>query len=96
MTLVQIILGIALLICLIIGAVFFAKASKGHEGKKAIMRFTLIESALFILTFALLLVSFKSAFSVWVYLITAALYTFFANIPIGLIAALLKVFFKNI
>lgn len=94
MNLVQLILGVALLVCLGMGIAVFVKALSEKQGQKAVLQFAVIEASLFLLILLILLFSFKSDASFVAYVFMALIYTLLANIPLGIIALIIRAFRK--
>ena len=93
MFLVQLILGLALFICLIIAVIVFINLLKNKEGKRVFLQLLGIESVVFIFILLLLQSFLKESFGL---IITMSfIYTLLANIPIAIIAKVIEVIIRK-
>lgn len=95
MTIVQLILLIALLVCFGIGVYILAKSMRERGGRKTIFQFAAIEFILFFIILVTLSINFKSNSSIGLNIFMSVIYTFLANIPLGLLALCIKAFKKK-
>ncbi|MBU1125963.1 MAG: hypothetical protein KKC84_08040 [Candidatus Omnitrophica bacterium] len=96
--LVQLILGGVLIVCFLMGIMFFAqgitlKGTGKEQSKKALSQFLIIDSVIFVCILIALKINNREGFGILI--IMAFIYTLFANIPIAIIAAIINFFVKK-
>lgn len=93
--LVQLIVGIALIVCLAFGLFIFIKSLSEKQGRHVLFQFAGIEALIFILIMLTLLILVKRIQSIPVYIVISLIFTLFANIPLAIIAIIINFFIKK-